>query len=524
MRRVLATSLPEIAIALARRRLPISTDPIVAVIDAESAIVAAADERATRHGVRAGQSVVAATVRASRLRVAHVTRDEIATELERVLEVLAEFGPTVARRLELEPEILEPTVYDDTAWVDVTGATELAGGERQLVLTVRSCVEALEHRPRIALASGPRIARALARFAATSPVITRSREHEKQLLGSLPIEALSLPPRALTYFRRLGLESVGELMSLRRGEVSARLEGAREAQALLDVRDDAPLHAWMPPRTVFEEQSFEDGVSGVEALTFVLRGMTSRLAMRLAARGEAAGRLTLAFRLDRAILRWAEGERASNDLSIEVVLPVPLADAMALLRTLVPALERAVLPAPVVSVRLVAEDIARASRDQLDLSRGRGLDPHRLQHLAAELAAELGEERVGFFRVRDAHRPEARSALSLDGRVLAQARERESLERTVRPEDTLVPTRLLPTPIPIERFAPGGRVIVDGRAHRVDRITPLARLEEVEWWRSPVTRDYAVVSLVAEDGGERSDALVFHDHVAQENFLHGWME
>jgi len=87
-----------------------------------------------------------------------------------------------------------------------------------------------------------------------------------------------------------------------------------------------------------------------------------------------------------------------------------------------------------------------------------------------------------------------------------------------------VPTRLLPEPIRIERFVRGGRLVLFGRAHRVDRVAPLARMEGIEWWTRPVTREYVRVSLVAEGSLERSEALVFHDRIAHESFLHGWLE
>ena len=87
-----------------------------------------------------------------------------------------------------------------------------------------------------------------------------------------------------------------------------------------------------------------------------------------------------------------------------------------------------------------------------------------------------------------------------------------------------MPTRLLPEPVRIERFTCGARLVVNGRAHRVDRVSALARMEGIEWWIAPLTREYVRVSLVAEENGERSEALVFHDRIAHESFLHGWLE
>lgn len=527
MRRMLAAVLPDVALVLARRRVPTCSDPLAVVVDPESAIVAAADFVARRAGVKVGQGAAAASVRASGLRIVHVPRKEVVGEVELVLEVLATFGPTVAHRLEHERDDgLDPTRYQDSAWVDVTGATALAGGETALVATARTRIEAIGHHARLALASGPRIARALARYSVGETVIAKSLDHERRLFSALPMHALPVSPRARTFFRRVGLVSIGDLASLPRAQVSARLEGpdVRVVLDLLDHRDDTPLIAWTPARVVAESQTFEDGVEGSEALAFVLRGMTSRLGQRLAARGEATGKLVLSLGLDRSIVRCARGEGASTSVELSVALPVPLADPDALLRTLMPPIERTELVAPIVTLRLVAEDVAHARRDQLDLSRGRGIDPNRLKHLATELGVELGQGHVGFFRILDAHRPEARSRLELDGDAIRAALSRERGREDEENGDSLVPTRLLPEPEPIERFVLGARLVVNGRAHRVERVVPLARLEGVEWWLTPVTRDYVRVSLVAEQGGERSEALVFHDRIAHASFLHGWME
>jgi protein ImuB len=526
MRRVLAAVLPDVAIVLARRRAPSSSAPLAVVVDGQSAIVAAVDASARRAGVKIGQGAVAATVRASGLCIVHVTREEILRELELVLEVLAGFGPTVAHRIEQADEAIDPTRYDDTAWVDVTGATALAGGEKALVLEARERIDALGHRARIALASGARLSRALAKWSGEEIVIAKSAPHEQRLVASLPLHALPITPRAYAFFRRVGIATVGDLGALPRGQVSARLDGDAHARAvidLLDGRDDTPLVPWTPPRVVEEAQAFDEGVSGTEALAFVLRGLTSRLAARLVARGEAAGKMTLTLALDRSIVRLTHGDDAATELTLVVALPVPLADADALFRTWMPVIERAELAAPIVLLRLVLEDVVRARRDQLDLSRGRGLDPDRLRHLATELGAQLGAGRAGFFRVLDAHRPEVRSMVAMDGAAIRTALAREAAENGEAIDDALLPTRLLPSPIAIERFVRGGRVVVEGRAHRVERITPLSRIEGVEWWTAPVTREYVRVLLIAESG-ERSEALVFHDRVSNESYLHGWME
>lgn len=550
MKRVLAIVMPELACEIARYRSRSMTSdkgapPIGAIIDrgekieTTTAVLDVVEEGAKRYGVRAGQRVVEAAALLSGLVIHRVALVEILAELGRVAEVALGFAPTAAIRLSIEE-----THCPDTVWLDITGAAHLAGGEEALADELRERVLALGHRARIAIASGPRIAEALARW-------------EKNDVASLPVQALPLDPEVLRWFFRLGVLSVGDLARLPRAEVRARLGKLSPVLAaivvdLLEGRDDTPLLPYAPPRVIDEEMSFDDPVEGTEPLLFVLRGMTSRLAARLGARGEACTLLEATIPFDRSIarLRRSNGEEDNEEersqVSFSVELPAPLSEANDLLRALKPRLERTELPAPAIGIKLAIPQIARAPRVQLDLSRDRAVSPDNLPTLLAELSAEIGKDRIGVLAVRKAHRPEAQSVMvPVDLSPPAPVFEEET-------DRTKEPTRVFSEAIPISGAVKGSVIAVSGRLYAIEEARFWMRLDGVEWWTSnPCSRDYAVVLLSpggetkpgpssklkgAVDvggyaGGARSapkppvlEALVYVDRTNGEAYLQGYFE
>ena len=114
--------------------------------------LAAVSDAARRAGIHVGQRVAEAQAELARLAVRELGEDEVRAALERVAEVALAFGTPVAVEL------------PDTVWVDVTGGTHLFGGEEGLVEELMSRVRELSHRAQIAVASGPHLARAFARW------------------------------------------------------------------------------------------------------------------------------------------------------------------------------------------------------------------------------------------------------------------------------------------------------------------------------------------------------------------------
>ncbi len=282
--------------------------------------------------------------------------------------------------------------------------------------------------------------------------------------------------------------------------------------------------------------SFEDGIgASTEPILFVCRGMVSRLSARLTGRAQATNHIEILLRFDAGIHRLRDGKtRDAEDeasllpplLQMAIDLPTPLSNEATLFRTIKAKIADIALPAPVVSVALTLTRITGAPRVQLDLSRDVSVNPDALPALAAELAADIGEENVGVLSVVDSHRPEAESLLRVYSEKGAKA---------VTAADTASPTRLFSTPIPVGSIAKGAAVFLGHDAFEVAAAHFHRRLAGVEWWtEAPLARDYFNVALVArtlhkkEMGREAKAsstlAWVYVDRHGGDIFVHGLWE
>ncbi|WP_437783166.1 DNA polymerase Y family protein [Sorangium sp. So ce1097] len=626
VRRIVAIVLPQLACELVKQRGPVSPSgkaPLAVIVGGDEerraalaarsereppapvAVIDVVDDEARRYGVRPGQKVVEAAALVAHLAIHRVTFAEIDAALGRVAEVALGLGATAAIQLgeqgaprsgasraaragERAASAARSPWGDgpyDTVWLDITGASHLVGGEEALLDELGERVAALGHRARLAIADGPRLAQALARFSGQAldgggrgvDALIAPPGKGAQAIGPLPVQALPVEREVASFLVRLGVLRVEDLARLPRAQVAARL-GPRtpEVMELLAGRDPVPLLPFEVPRLIEEEVLFDEPVENAESLLFVLRGMTSRIASRLAARGEACGRLNVAIAYDRSIARLRLGDREDDgaaalleddergpSLRFHVDMPVPLSDAGDLLRPIKAKLERIELAAPAVGVHLIASRITRARQVQLDLSRDRSADPDSLPALLAELSAEIGQERVGVLELADAHRPEARSRLvpvedeAVAARPSAAARARAAAERAAAEQGGSAvggnadgaeppapePARLLPQPIPLGRVGRGAIVAVDRHLYAIERLSFVMRIDAVEWWTpTPASRDYARAWLVSgspsgraaparlgelrpRDGASASscgEAWIYVDRATGEAFLQGW--
>jgi protein ImuB len=464
-----------------------------------TSILSAVNDAALRLGVRAGQTLAEARVLASRLLVRRVPQAALDTGLGSIAEIALGFGATVAFSA------------PDTVWVDVTGAAHLFGGEAGLMAELVARVREAGHRVRAALAGGPRLAQAFARFGdlGKEGYALVSAAHTRRELGRLPVRALGLPSSIESWLIRLGVLTLAALDELPKGALAARLEAqANSVFELLSGRDSTPLVAYTPPRSVVEEISWDEPAAGSEPLLFALRGLSSRLGARLSGRGEAARALVLDIKADATIARFRGAPLSTR---LEFLLPKPLWKSEELNRIVASKLERVTLEAPSLGLRLEVTELDEAMPRQLELglwgaSISGAID--ELPLVLAELTADLGEERVGVLNLVEAHRPELASelvpALPPAKPRLKKTRRVKSV-RIAKPEgaDGLVHrlTRLLPQPVPFDAPLRKGVTLALGRRlYTIESLRFEQRLEAVEWWAGAVNRDYVSVGLRGADG------------------------
>lgn len=558
-RRILALILPDLLVELAlRQRLanpevaPTAHKPIGVVLVSEvepaepqqlsltiqgkplafepelpaSEILSAVNREAELFGVRAGQTIAEAAALVSQLVVVKVKRVEVERALACLAEVALGYGATVA------------VAAPDTVWVDISGAAHLFGGEEALAQDLAERVRELGHRVKVAVSVGPELARAFARWSPTRSrtggcITVVSPSHTALAAAELPIVALPLAPDNLGYLQRLGLLTLGDLARQPRSALAPRL--GKEAARVLELcagEDSALLVAYEPPRTVVEESSWDDAVSGTEPLGFVLRGLAARLSARLCARGEAAELLEVTLTYDPVIARF---RGAPPQVLLSFKLAAPLHREAELRRIVAARLERLKLEAPTLGMKLAVPRLAPIVQRQLSLAELMVGDTtsgeEDLPLVLAELAADIGEDRVGVLGLVDAHRPEAQSRLSAalphalgHGRrkgKRAHAPPKASLRKTEPPIWSKLPcppTRLLPAPVELSSVISAGSTVVLGHTlYTIERLRFEQRLDAVEWWSRPVARDYLRLWLQSESGG--LEALVYVDRHSGRRYL-----
>jgi len=467
---------------------------------------------ARARGVNPGQTIAQARARAGNLAVRVVRPDAVYDELARLAEVALAFGATVSFSAGGEGGSA-----GDTVFVDVTGCAHLhasrstegsasgpTNGEAVLATRLARVLEGLGHTCAVAIADGPRVAAILAHAAAAmaarssspdAPVVVVPPGKNAAALAPLPTTVLPLSADDVRWLSKVGVRTVAELRALPRASLAVRLGTQAPVVLTLAEGDDrAPLTPYTPPEIPEEEAQLEYGIEGSDALTFVAKTLTDRLAMRLAGRAVAVDRLELDLAIDVALLSPEERASAADSCRIQQIaidLPAPLSSASDLLAALRPKIERLVLRAPVLSAKLRAASVVHKRSAALSLFEAQPKAERALPRLVAELASDLGPDAVGKLVLGDAWSPDDRSRFV---RLDVAAKAKAAGPKKAKPRHHLVssvpePTRILASPQPVARES-------------VKIVRHLSRIEAVEWWKQ-----------LPSDRADRRDPLKSVDYV-----------
>ena len=323
------------------------------------------------------------------LQVSELGQSDVKQALESVADVALHYG------------ICASLVLPDCVLLDISGTAHLFGGEKNLAQELGQVIGGMGHRSQLAIANGPRLAMALARFRSVGEAVIVGSQ-AKEELRSLPLAALALPDDLERWFARLGVLSVAGFVKLPRESTAARLgPWAASTFSFCDGYDDEPLTPYRPKIEVLESANWEEGASGNEPLLFVLRGLSARVSARLEGRGQAAHCLELIVEHDAATARFAGIEKESH-LKVELASPLWRRDDI--YRVLKTRLQKSKFEALSVGLKLKAAPLVEALSRQLDFSQVGGgmtqtLGEENLPVLFAELSAELGAGGLGGFEL-----------------------------------------------------------------------------------------------------------------------------
>jgi protein ImuB len=329
-------------------------------------------------------------------------------------------------------------------------------------------------------------------------------------VAPLSIDALEIPSPVRERLRLLGVTTLGELAALPHGPFVRRFgSDAAVWHARSRGIDERPLRPRARALRVDRALYGEGEASSEEQVLFALRTLVGWVVDDLSAAGKRAGRLVLTLDCD-------DGE--TRELTVRVAQPTAVPSTLfELLRA---RLEGVTLGAPVVGLRLAAEELT-AGGVTLPLFAASDPDPDALGVVLARLDAVLGEGRALRARVLDGPRIERRFAFepfTLDKIATRNPQRRDAFADPPGAQGAsagaTVQLRLVaPRPIDV-RVLDGAPRFVGSPPQQAVEIAGPWRVED-GWWATvtgegaPLARDEYDVYL--EDG---SLLRIAHEHDA----------
>ncbi|QLF68763.1 DNA polymerase Y family protein [Peteryoungia desertarenae] len=257
----------------------------------------ALDERAESFGLRIGQGLAEARAICPAIEVIEADPDADRSFLEAIADWCDRYTPLVA------------IDGSDGLMLDITGCAHLFGGEANLLadLTARLCGLGLE--VEAAIGPTPGLAQACSRH--QGPAIVAIAE-APDVLSPLPVKALRLAAEIVVDMARVGLKTIGDLLSAPRAPIMRRFGPSpilRLDQAL--GLEGEPISPRRVPAMISVERRLAEPISEEEHILDLAGRLAAGLRATLEARAE-GGRLfeLMLFRLDGRVFRIEVGASA----------------------------------------------------------------------------------------------------------------------------------------------------------------------------------------------------------------------
>jgi len=196
--------------------------------------------------------------------------------------------------------LVEPISLDE-AFLDVSGALLLFGDPPAIARKVRREVLA-EVGVRCSVGVGPNklVAKLASKQAKPDGLVVVRRDEVPAFLEPLPVRALwGIGEKTAETLARVGAKTVGDL-SRTSPAILGRLIGEQHARDLHELslgRDDRPVVAYEPPKSVSHEETFGVDLDAEEDLLREALALSHRVAARLREDGYRARTITLKVRL-----------------------------------------------------------------------------------------------------------------------------------------------------------------------------------------------------------------------------------
>ncbi len=457
------------------------------------------NEQARRQGVLPGQRYAAALSLAASLRAGVVGAAEIQKALEHLIYIFMRFTP------EVEASNEEPGVF----WLNGAGLGRLYASPKKWAGEIQKDLRERGFTAHLA-AGFTRFGTYAVAKSQPGIAVFRDSAEERGRARAVALSRLNVDPKFRDALAKLGIETVGALLSLPPGGLRERFgEAAHRLYRLAAGELWAPLAPRAPAEPVRQKFILDEGESDATRLLFLIKQLLHPLLAALAKQHRALAALELSLLIDHG--NWLRESLRPAEPTLEA------AQILDLVRLRLESLQ---LAAGIVEIELGAETAA-ASSEQLRLFeksllsgvQGPARDLDAVNRALARLRAEFGEESVVCARLAGGHLPEARFTW-------------EPVNRLRRPEpkaagEKILVRRVLAKPEPL----PGG----PSRSHEDpwlvgSRHDPVARLSgpyvfSGGWWNREIEREYYYVET------RRGDLLwLYYDRVRRKWFCQGSIE
>lgn len=347
--------------------------------------ITALDRRASSAGLRVGMPVADARAIKPDLVACEADEEADAHLLDRIAAWCDRYSPIVVKD---PPHGL---------FIDLTGASHLFGGDGAVLADIEKRLTQQGFISRSAIAPTPGAAWALSRAGRAR---LADAENLRDLLSPLPVGALRLEPAAAALLKRLGLETIGQVMDAPRKPFAARAgEHAllRLDQVLGRMRE--ALTPRRPPPEQFALRRLVEPILSMEAVMTVAGNLTDELCGRLRSEGKGA-------RLFRLHLFGVD----NRTRAVELGLSRPESDPRVILRLIGERL--GMVPEALDAefgfdaLRLDAHEVLPVVLRAIDLAPVSARDREAEARLVDRLSIRLGDRSIDRPSIRLVHAPE----------------------------------------------------------------------------------------------------------------------
>ena len=387
--RLACVDLPAFPLQLLLRRHPDWAGHPAAVVaqDKPQGLVLWVNESARQQGVLPGLRYAAAFSLASTLRAGEVSQAESDKALGDLTERLLRFTP------EVEPAAQEPGVF----WLNGSGLQRLYASPKAWASAMQQDLGARGFNANLTVGFSRFGSYAVAKTKA-GITIFRDAAEEQQAASAVPLDRLNIEPKFRDALFKLGITTVGKLLSLPPGGLRERF--GKEAYRLHRMAAGelwAPLAPSAPLEPAREKIFLDDAESDSTRLLFLIKQLLHPLLTTLAARHQALVALWLSLLIDHGGC-FKESLRPA----------VPTLDAVQLLDLVRLRLESLQLAAGAIEIELSAEACAATSEQLRLFNEKPSRDLKAANRALARLRAEFGDDTVVCAKLTDGHLPEAR--------------------------------------------------------------------------------------------------------------------